>query len=113
MLNFIDNVLCQFESCFSRKASFRWFVAITIGFILRSNFSNFFSCTIFSCQFSFEISFIEIPKSYPYLIMDTIHKDKKIHRGQGTGLPFLDLGQNPIRNLADYLCGQFDSVKIL
>ena len=37
MLNFIDNVLCQFESRFSHKAFFRWFVAITIGFILRSD----------------------------------------------------------------------------
>ena len=37
MLNFIDKILCQFESCFSRKASFRWFVTITIGFILRSD----------------------------------------------------------------------------
>ena len=37
MLNFIDKVLCQFESCFSRKASFRWFVTIIIGFMLRSD----------------------------------------------------------------------------
>ena len=37
MLNFIENVLCYFESCFSRKASFRWFVTITIGFMLRSD----------------------------------------------------------------------------
>ena len=37
MLNFIDKILCQFESCFSRKASFRWFVTITIGFMLRSD----------------------------------------------------------------------------
>ena len=37
MLNFIDKILCQFESCFSRKASFRWFVTISIGFMLRSD----------------------------------------------------------------------------
>ena len=37
MLNFIENVLCHFESCFSRKAAFRWFVAITIGLMLRSD----------------------------------------------------------------------------
>ena len=37
MLNFIDKVLCHFESCFSRKASFRWFVTITIGFMLRTD----------------------------------------------------------------------------
>lgn len=37
MLNFIDHVLCHFESCFSRKASFRWFVTITIGLMLRSD----------------------------------------------------------------------------
>ena len=37
MLNFIDKFLCYFESCFSRKASFRWFVMITIGLMLRSD----------------------------------------------------------------------------
>ena len=37
MLNFIENILCHFESCFSRKASFHWFVTITIGFMLRSD----------------------------------------------------------------------------
>ncbi len=34
---FIDKVLCHFEPCFSRIASLRWFVTITIGFILRSD----------------------------------------------------------------------------
>lgn len=37
MLNFIDKFLCYFESCFSRKASFRWFVTITVGLMLRSD----------------------------------------------------------------------------
>ena len=37
MLNFIENFLCYFESCFSRKAAFRWFVTITIGLMLRSD----------------------------------------------------------------------------
>ncbi len=37
MLNFIENVLCHFESCFSRKATFRWFVTITLGLMLRSD----------------------------------------------------------------------------
>ena len=37
MLNFIENILCCFESCFSRKAAFRWFVVITIGLMLRSD----------------------------------------------------------------------------
>ncbi len=37
MLNFIENVLCCFESCFSRKAAFNWFVSITIGLMLRSD----------------------------------------------------------------------------
>ncbi len=37
MLNFIEKVLCYFESCFSRKAAFRWFVTITIGLMLRSD----------------------------------------------------------------------------
>ena len=37
MLNFIENILCYFESCFSRKAAFRCFVSITIGLMLRSD----------------------------------------------------------------------------
>ena len=37
MLDFIEKVLTSFESCFSRKASFRWFVTITIGLMLRSD----------------------------------------------------------------------------
>ena len=37
MLNFIENILCHFESCFSRKAAFRWFVTITIGLMFRSD----------------------------------------------------------------------------
>lgn len=37
MLNFIDKFLCYFESCFSRKAAFHWFVTITIGLMLRSD----------------------------------------------------------------------------
>ena len=37
MLIFIENILCRFESCFSRKAAFRWFEAITIGLMLCSD----------------------------------------------------------------------------
>ena len=37
MLNFIDKILCSFESCFSRKAAFHWFVTITLGLMLRSD----------------------------------------------------------------------------
>lgn len=37
MINFIEKVLCHFESCFSRKAAFHWFVVITTGFMLRSD----------------------------------------------------------------------------
>ena len=37
MINFIENILCHFEFCFSRKATFRWFVVIITGFMLRSD----------------------------------------------------------------------------
>ena len=37
MLNFIDKILSSFESCFSRKAAFRWFVILTAGLMLRSD----------------------------------------------------------------------------
>ena len=36
-LNFIEKILCHFESCFSCKAAFHWFVTITIGLMLRSD----------------------------------------------------------------------------
>ena len=37
MLILIDDILCFFESCFSRKAAFRWFVIITLGLMLCSD----------------------------------------------------------------------------
>ena len=37
MLNFMNKILSCFESCFSRKAAFRWFVIITVGLMLRSD----------------------------------------------------------------------------
>lgn len=37
MLNIIEKILCHFESCFSRKAAFRWFVIIITGLMLRSD----------------------------------------------------------------------------
>ena len=37
MIKFIEKILCHFESCFSRKAAFRWFVIITTGLMLRSD----------------------------------------------------------------------------
>ena len=37
MPNFIENVLFCFESCFSCKTAFNWFLTITIGAILRSD----------------------------------------------------------------------------
>ena len=33
----MEKVLCSFESCFSRKAAFDWFVTITIGLMIRSD----------------------------------------------------------------------------
>ena len=40
MLNFIENILCHFKSCFSLGAAFLWFVTITIESMLRSNRFN-------------------------------------------------------------------------
>ena len=37
MINFIENILSRFESCFSRKAAFGWFVILTTGLMLRSD----------------------------------------------------------------------------
>ncbi len=34
MINFIENILSRFESCFSRKAAFGWFVVLIIGLML-------------------------------------------------------------------------------
>lgn len=38
MLEFINDILLRFRSCFSRQASFHWFVIITVGFLVRSDF---------------------------------------------------------------------------
>jgi hypothetical protein len=40
MLNYLDTVLMSFRSCFTRKATFNWFVVIMIGFMLRSDFAG-------------------------------------------------------------------------
>ena len=37
MLNFIDSVLQSFRTCFSREATFQWFVVIIVGLLLRSD----------------------------------------------------------------------------
>ncbi|QKY71707.1 transposase [Lentibacillus sp. CBA3610] len=37
MLKFIDSILNNFRSCFSRQASFNWFVVIIVGFMIRSD----------------------------------------------------------------------------
>lgn len=37
MLTFIDEILNYFQSCFSRKAAFHWFVILVIGLMLRSD----------------------------------------------------------------------------
>ena len=37
MLKFMNEVLLPFRSCFTRKATFEWFVVIVVGFMLRSD----------------------------------------------------------------------------
>ncbi|MBP2664967.1 MAG: transposase [Firmicutes bacterium] len=37
MLKFIDSILHSFRSCFSREATFQWFVVIIVGLLLRSD----------------------------------------------------------------------------
>lgn len=37
MLKYIDSLLREFRTCFSRKASFEWFVVIVFGLMLRSD----------------------------------------------------------------------------
>lgn len=37
MWNFLNEILMEFRSCFSRKASFKWFVVIIIGLMIRSD----------------------------------------------------------------------------
>ncbi len=37
MLNFIDEILSCFRSCFTRKAAFNWFVILVVGLMLRSD----------------------------------------------------------------------------
>lgn len=37
MWNLLNKILTNFKECFSRQASFNWFVIIIIGFMLRSD----------------------------------------------------------------------------
>jgi len=37
MIEFIDEMLTKFKPCFSRNATYRWFVVVIIGFMLRSD----------------------------------------------------------------------------
>lgn len=37
MLKYINSIVCQFRSCFSREATFCWFVVIVMGLMLRSD----------------------------------------------------------------------------
>lgn len=37
MLKFIEDILLCFRTCFSKKASFGWFVTVTAGFMVRSD----------------------------------------------------------------------------
>ena len=38
MLNFIENQLSSFKSCFSRSAAYRWFVVVIVGLLARTDF---------------------------------------------------------------------------
>src|SRR5699024_4754235 len=37
MLKFIDSILKNFRSCFTRKASYQWFVSIVVGLMIRND----------------------------------------------------------------------------
>lgn len=37
MWNLLNKILANFKGCFSRQASFNWFVIIIIGLMLRSD----------------------------------------------------------------------------
>ena len=37
MLKYINSILYNFRSCFSREASFHWFVVLIVGFMIRSD----------------------------------------------------------------------------
>lgn len=37
MLKYIDSILCAFRTCFSRKATYKWFIIVIIGLMLRSD----------------------------------------------------------------------------
>jgi hypothetical protein len=37
MINFMNDALMKFRSCFSREAAFKWFVAIVVGIMARGD----------------------------------------------------------------------------
>ncbi len=59
MIKFIDSILSKFKGCFSRTASYRWFVIVVAGFFMRT---EFLGVTSFMRCFSLA------PKAYDSLI---------------------------------------------
>lgn len=37
MIKFIDKIISEFRTCFTRKAAFEWFAVIILGFMVRSD----------------------------------------------------------------------------
>lgn len=59
MIKFIDSILSKFKGCFSRTATYRWFVIVVAGFLMRT---EFLGVTSFMRCFSLA------PKAYDSLI---------------------------------------------
>lgn len=59
MIKFIDSILSKFKGCLSRTATYRWFVIVVVGFLMRT---EFLGVTSFMRCFSLT------PKAYDSLI---------------------------------------------
>ena len=55
----------------------------------------------------------EDPALLPGLIMDTVHKDKRVDGIERTGLPLFDFREDPVCDLTDHFSGQFNPIKVL
>lgn len=53
MVKFIDSVLTKFRDCFSRSATYHWFVIVVIGLLTRTDslgITSFVRCFSFSSK---------------------------------------------------------------
>ena len=55
MISFLETVLSEFRSCFSRKAAYHWFVVVILGLLTRMELVLFFAIRLTSFNYGTSI----------------------------------------------------------